>query len=264
MSSDTSIERHDTSPRIADTQGPGRTGHARTPLYIVCSLRRSVGKTLLSRMVVEFLLINDRPVAAFDLGEEEPQLTDYLPECTTLAKIGDTQEQMAFFDRLLADSGATKVIDLSPGVFGDFFVVVQKIGFFEEARRNGIEPIMLFLVDPHPKTAKAYAILQRWFTGGSLLPIRNPFASGRAPFGENFRNRTGIPVAAEIPILSPALQRVVDQYSFSFTEFWRATPGMLPERLDDELRAWMKRVFLQISEIELCVMRREIIPALAP
>jgi hypothetical protein len=39
---------------------------------------------------------------------------------------------------------------------------------------------------------------------------------------------------------------------------------MLPERLDDELRAWMKRVFLQIREIELCVMRREVISTLAP
>jgi len=262
MSTDTSIERHGTSPRTADAQGPGRTGHARTPLYIVCSPRRSVGKTLLSRMVAEFLLINDRPVAAFDLGEEEPQLVDYLPACTTLEEIGDTQGQMAFFDRLLADSGATKVIDLSHEAFGDFFVLVQQIGFFEEARRNGIEAIMLFLIDPNPKTAKAYGILQRWFTGGSLLPIRNPFVSRHV--GENFHNKTGIPVAAEIPVLSPALQRVVDQCSFSFTEFWRATPGMLPERLDDELRAWMKRVFLQIREIELCVTRREIISGLAP
>jgi hypothetical protein len=215
-------------------------------------------------MVTEFHLIDDRPVTAFDLGEGEGQLADYLPECTTVAEIGDTEGQMAFFDRLLTDREATKVIDLCHGAFGDFFVVVQKIGFFEEARRNGIEPIMLFMIDFHPKTVKAYAILHRWFTGGSLLPIRNPFISKRGPFSENFRSDGCIPVTVEIPVLAPALQRVVDRSSFSFTEFWRATPLMLPERLDDELRAWMKRVFLQIREIELCVTRREIVSALAP
>jgi hypothetical protein len=263
MSTDMSFGRDETSLRMADTQPSGRTNHGRTPLYIVCSPRRSVGKTLLARMVTEFHLIDDRPVAAFDLGEEEPQLADFLPGCTTLGDISDIEGQMAFFDGLLADRGTTKVIDLGHRAFTDFFIVIQKIGFLEEARRNGIEPIVLFLIDLAPKTAKAYAILQRWFDDASLLPIRNPFVSSRVPICADFRNNSAIAMAVEIPVLASPLKPVVDRCSFSFAEFWRATPVTLPERLDDQLRAWMKRVFLQIREIELCVMRREIVSALA-
>jgi hypothetical protein len=232
------------------------------PLYVVCSPRRGVGKTLLCRALAEFHLIDDRPVAAFDLAEDEPQLVDYLPGCTTLVNISDTQGQMAFFDRLVADQEATKVVDLGHRTFKDFFVVTQQIGVFEEARRNGIEPVILFLIDLDPKTAKAYAILQRWFRDASLLPVRNPFVSRRVPFGEDFANTSAIPVAAEIPVLAAGLRGLVDQRGFSFAEFWRTTPVRLPERLDDELRAWMKRVFLQIREIELCVMCGEILSAL--
>jgi hypothetical protein len=264
MSSDMSFGRDGTALHIVDTPQSGRTDRPRTPLYIVCSPRRSVGKTLLSRVVTEFHVIDDRPVAAFDLGEEEPQLADFLPECTKLADISDTRGQMAFFDGLLVNGGTTKVIDLSHRAFTDFFIVVQKIGFFEEARRNGIEPIVLFMVDLAPKTAKAYAILQRWFADASLVPVRNPFVSSRVPFCGDFRNNSAIQVAVEIPVLAAPLKPVVGRSSFSFAEFWRATPVMLPERLDDELRAWMKRVFLQIREIELCVMCRGIVSALAP
>ena len=62
-----------------------------TPLYVVCSPCRGVGKTLVSRLLAEFYVFNDRPVVAFDLADEGPQLTDYLPGITTVADIADTR-----------------------------------------------------------------------------------------------------------------------------------------------------------------------------
>ena len=55
---------------------------------------------------------------------------------------------MALFDRLLADNASTKVIDLGYGPFDHFFSVMREIGFVQEARRRGIEPIVLFVTDP--------------------------------------------------------------------------------------------------------------------
>ena len=55
-----------------------------TPLYIVCSPFRGVGKTLIARLLAEFHQIEDRPVAAFDLADEGPQLADYLPRLATV------------------------------------------------------------------------------------------------------------------------------------------------------------------------------------
>jgi hypothetical protein len=63
-----------------------------TPLYVVCSPCRRVGKTLVSRLLTEFYVVNDRPVAAFDLADEGPQLADYLPGITTIADINVSSE----------------------------------------------------------------------------------------------------------------------------------------------------------------------------
>jgi hypothetical protein len=73
-----------------------------TPLYVVCSTRRRGGKTLVSRLLTEFYVLGHRPVAAFDLCDEGPQLADYLPKFTTIADINDIRGQMAFFERLIA------------------------------------------------------------------------------------------------------------------------------------------------------------------
>src|SRR6516164_10531452 len=155
-----------------------------TPLYIVCSPCRGVGKTLVSRLLAEFYVVNDRPVAAFDLADEGPQLTDYLPGITTVADIADTRGQMTFFDRLIPNDVGAKIIDLSHRVFKNFFTVVQDIRFFEEARHRSIEPLILFIVEQDPKSAKAYAMLRHQLSEASLLPVRNQINAVAMPYGE--------------------------------------------------------------------------------
>jgi hypothetical protein len=238
------------------------SGRRTTPLYVVCSPQRSVGKTLLARLLAEFYLIDGRPVTAFDLADEGPQLADYLPHCTTIADISDARGQMALFDEIIADRQATKIIDLSHRTFKDFFTIAEKIGFFEEAHRHAIEPLILFMIDPGPKSARAYTILRRWFAEASLLPVRNQLVAKGIPYCAAFPNESAVSVSLEMPVLGASLKTLVDQQSFSFAQFWRTTPVSLPVRLDDELRAWIKRIFLQFREIELWLMCEEIMSSL--
>jgi hypothetical protein len=248
----------------ASASSPARDGAIQrtTALYIVCSPQRGVGKTLLARLLAEFYLIDGRPLAAFDLADEGPQLADYLPGSTTLADIGDAPGQMALFDSIIADRRATKIIDLSHRTFRDFFTIADKIGFFEEARRQGIEPLILFMIDPNPKSAKAYTILRRWCAAASLLPVRNQLVAKGIPYCAAFPNESTVSVSLEIPLLGASLKPLVEQQSFSFARFWRTTPVSLPVKLDDELRAWIKRIFLQFREIELWLMCEDILSAL--
>jgi hypothetical protein len=220
-----------------------------TPLYVVCSPCRRVGKTLVSRLLAEFYVVNDRPVAAFDLADEGPQLADYLPGITTIADIGDTRGQMAFFDRLIADDVGARIIDLSHRVFKNFFTIVQDIRFFEEARNRSIEPLILFVVEQDPKSAKAYAMLRHQLSEASLLPVRNQInavAIGRAP-----QNANVPPASLDIPLLGLPLRALIDRQSFSFSLLSRASPADLQVSLKNELSRWVERIFFQFRHLEL-------------
>jgi hypothetical protein len=217
----------------------GRT----TPLYIVCSPCRCVGKTLVSRLLTEFYVVNDRPAAAFDLADEGPQLADYLPDLTTIADIGDTEGQMALFDRLLADKEGAKIIDLSHRAFENFFTVAQAIRFFQEASHRLIEPLILFIVDLDPQSAKAYAMLRHQFPEASLLPVRNQIETSAMLYGDARAKANMVPASLDIPLLGFSLRALIDRQSFSFSEFWRAPAADLPAPLDDELGDWVERIF---------------------
>jgi hypothetical protein len=175
----------------------------------------------------------------------------YLPRFTTISDIGDIFGQMAFFERLIADSDRiANVIDLSHRTFKSFFTAVEKIGFFEEARRRAIEPLILFIIDQDPASPDAYASLYR-LTEASLLPVCNRTDPSAISDYDTPPNASAPPTSLEIPLLGFSLRALIDRQAFSFCEFARATPADLPDALDDELRDWVENIFFQFRKLEL-------------
>src|SRR5262249_58533125 len=115
-------------------------------------------------------------------------------------------------------------------MFRDFFVIANKIGILEEASRRGIEPIILFLIDPDEKSAGAYSILQRWFAEISLLPVRNQIVSNGIPYWGSFPNESPLHLALPVPQLSASGEGLIRQTSFSFARFQRTQCVRLPVR----------------------------------
>src|SRR5260370_1131881 len=100
-----------------------------TPVYIICSPRPLVGKTLIARLLSEFLLLKNGEVAAFDINLKEPSLLEYLPRITETAEVDDTFGKMTLMDRLIVNDGIAKVIDLGFHTFDDIFQISAENGF---------------------------------------------------------------------------------------------------------------------------------------
>src|SRR5215218_10523109 len=131
-----------------------------TPLYIICSPRPQVGKTLLARLLSEFLLLKNGNVVAFDVNLKEPSLLEYLPRITETADVIDTFGKMQLMDRLIVNDGVAKVIDLGFHAFDEFFKMTNEIGFLKEATRRSVAPIILFVADTDRVSARSYPVLQ--------------------------------------------------------------------------------------------------------
>src|ERR1700739_148188 len=113
-----------------------------TPVYIICSPRPLVGKTLIARLLSEFLLLKNGTVTAFDINLKEPSLLEYLPEIPETAEVATTSGRMQLMDRLIINDGVAKVIDLGFHAFDEFFEMTEEIGFLKEAGRPGALPVV--------------------------------------------------------------------------------------------------------------------------
>src|SRR3954449_192738 len=156
-----------------------KSGHddpmRRTPVYIICSPRPLVGKTLIARLLCEFLILQRGSLIAFDINPKEPSLLDYLPGFTETAEVDDTLGKMQLMDRLILNDGIAKVIDLGFHAFDEFFKMCDEIGFMKEAARRGIAPVVLFVADTDRASARGYDMLWQQIFPNALLTIDNEF-----------------------------------------------------------------------------------------
>jgi hypothetical protein len=217
-----------------------------TAVYIICSPRPRVGKTLLARLLTEYLRASHREVIAFDLSSGEPSLLDYLPKVTETAQVRDTFGQMQLMDRLIVDDDVPKVLDLDASAFETFFQMFEEIGFLKEAVNQGVAPIVLFVLDQDSASSRAYAMLERNLPPRALIPVSNEqVLYGEVPPWVH-RQRM-----LEIKALPEFLNGYISKATFSFAAFARNRTNV-----SSELYGWIREIFLHFREIELSVMLR--------
>jgi len=64
------------------------------PVYIVTSPNQKVGKTLIARLLIEFLQASGRTVEGYDLQSRKPAFAERFPHLVESVDIGDTRGQM--------------------------------------------------------------------------------------------------------------------------------------------------------------------------
>jgi len=215
-----------------------------TPVYIICSPRPLVGKTLIARLLSEFLLLKNGTVAAFDISLKEPSLLEYLPKITETAEVDDTIGKMALMDRLIINDGVAKVIDLGFHAFDEFFKMSGEIGFVKEAARRGVAPIVLFVADTDRISARGYPMLQRQIPATALVTIDNEYVV-RGELPPAFARGKVVHIAA-LPVF---LKTYIDRLAFSFTEYLRNEKDS-----STELHQWIRKNYFSFREIELSLI----------
>ena len=213
----------------------------RTPVYIICSPRPLVGKTLIARLLSEFLLLKNGTVAAFDINLKEPALLDYLPGITETAEVDDTFGKMALMDRLIVNDALAKVIDLGFHAFDEFFKMSEEIGFMKEAARRGVAPVILFVADTDRASARGYAMLQQQIPPKALVTVDNEFVV-RGELPATMADGRILRIAA-LPVF---LKTYIDRLTFSFTDYLRHEKDS-----STELHHWIRNNYLNFRELEL-------------
>jgi hypothetical protein len=214
---------------------------AYTPVYIICSPRPQVGKTLLARLLGEFLLLKNGRVTAFDINLKEPSLLDYLPSITETADVTGTYGKMQLMDRIILDDGLSKVIDLGFHAFDEFFKMTEEIGFLKEAVRRNVAPIIVFVADIDRTSARAYEMLTLQIPPSNLIVVDNEYVvRGELPDAMSHGR------VLRVTALPTFLKTYIDRLNFSFT-------GYLRQEKDSstELHQWIRRNYFMFRELEL-------------
>src|SRR5258708_26923829 len=110
---------HTTHPNvpIAQCLGASRSISMAKPVVIVVGADKGgVGKTTVSRTLLDYFDANNIPTRAFDTESPRGTLKRFHPELTEIVDLTTTSDQMKIFDTLNAAAPSVTVIDVRAGL----------------------------------------------------------------------------------------------------------------------------------------------------
>lgn len=223
----------------------------RPAVFIVCAPNPRAGVTTTARLLAEWRLYNRDPVTVFDTDPDFAPHTRFFRDHARTADLATVDGQMALFDGLLADDGATCIADIWCRSYRRFVDLAREIGFFAEAERCGAEVYLVFAAD-----AREAALTEAWdlheqFPEARLLISVNEGVSG---LRDNALGRlASFPTTQgfRFPALDPVAASVLDSHHGRLGRFIDSPPDELSIVVRARMRDWVTRAFVQFRAFDV-------------
>lgn len=222
-------------------------------IHIVGSGESRNGKTLLARLMADFVLLADGDPVLFDADAPHGRLADWYPGRAEIIDLKTTAGQIALFDRMLEAPGRDYIVDLPARDLMRFFTVVQQTGFVEEAQVRGLGSDLLFLLDRPDVTLEALRTIRASLDGLRIVPVFNEAAriNARLEGGETAAGVLAEMAELRLPRLDRDVMRIIEQRSFSFRRFLEAGEPEMRALPRTALRGFLRTVFGQLYDLGL-------------
>ena len=109
---------------------------AKPVVIVVGADKGGVGKTTISRTLLDYFSANNVPTRAFDTESPRGTLKRFHPDITEIVDMTTTSDQMKIFDTL-SDTKVT-LIDVRAGLLSTTLAALRDIGFLESVKRGQI------------------------------------------------------------------------------------------------------------------------------
>jgi hypothetical protein len=190
-------------------------------VYIVASDQHRNGKTLLARLLVDYLMLDGRDPFVVDTDAPDGPLRMFFPGRTALADFAAITGQMKAFDTILGAPGRDYVVDLPARHTETFFAAERDLGFFDECKKQGFRVFLFFVVDQSFVSLKAAQALQHYRGVDLFVPVRNMLVRSTWPADEG---------ALTVPYMAAPLSSAIGNRRFSFRAFVQGdTQGLSPD-----------------------------------
>ena len=124
---------------------------AKPAVIVVGADKGGVGKTTVSRTILDYFSANNVPTRAFDTESPRGTLRRFHPDITEIVDMTSTADQMKIFDTLNTAKASVTVIDVRAGLMSSALASLRDIGFSTRRRRGRLpSQYSTFLVPPSP------------------------------------------------------------------------------------------------------------------
>jgi hypothetical protein len=153
-------------------------------VFVIASDENRNGKTMLARLITDYLLLDGRDPFVLDTDTPEGPLRQYFPGRTALADFSQTQGEMRVFDTIMAAPGRDYVVDLPARHLESFVSLATEIDFVTEAKKQGFRLVLFFIVDRSRNSLRNARELAKTKGWDLFVSVRNEHVGSSWPKDE--------------------------------------------------------------------------------
>ena len=234
---------------------------AKPVVIVVGADKGGVGKTTVSRTLLDYFNANNIPTRAFDTESPRGTLKRFHPEITEIVDLTTTSDQMKIFDTLNAASPSVTVIDVRAGLMSPTLASLRDIGFLDAARSSQITFAVFHMLGPSIASLDEIAETANFMQGAKYFLVKNFvndthfFEWDKKTYDLYFR-KIGDATELSIPKLNEMAFEQVEVASVPFLKFV-ANKGVNDEAADYSfvlrgyVRHWLMNVWQEFDRIKL-------------
>jgi len=212
--------------------------------------------TLLTRVLVDYLILSHEQPLIFDTDSIEHRLSLYFPHLVTAIDLERIQGQMALFDTLVSALPEKRLVDVSHRGFRKFFDLLDQIEFLAEARQRAIEPIIFYIVGRDFESYEQGAMLRDRFDCPFVV-VENSFVGDsryEARLSGGYAALSQHPLRMHMAGLDPLLSDMIADPRLSLSAFMRQDVTTLPLAFlsregRSAIRTWIMKLFKEIHRV---------------
>ena len=234
---------------------------AKPVVIVVGADKGGVGKTTVSRTLLDYFNANNIPTRAFDTESPRGTLKRFHPEITEIVDLTTTSDQMKIFDTLNAASPSVTVIDVRAGLMSPTLASLRDIGFLDAAKSGQITFAVFHMLGPSIASLDEIAETANFMQGAKYFLVKNFvndthfFEWDKKTYDLYFR-KIGDATELSIPKLNEMAFEQVEVASVPFLKFV-ANKGVNDEAADYSfvlrgyVRHWLMNVWQEFDRIKL-------------
>src|ERR1700687_378390 len=216
---------------------------AKPAVVLIGADKGGVGKTTVSRTLLDYFLVHKIPTRVFDTEYPKCTLKRFHPEITEVVDITSVPAQMKIFDTIYSSGTQITLLDIRAGTLSSTLNTLRDIGFLEMARRNQIIFALFHILGPSiaslDEIAETSKILieAQYFLVKNFINNAGFFDWDQATYNSYFKN---LHHAGEITIqkLNEMACEQVELASVPFATF--AAKTLKPESSSFVLRGYVR------------------------
>jgi hypothetical protein len=234
---------------------------AKPVVIVVGADKGGVGKTTVSRTLLDYFNANNIPTRAFDTESPRGTLKRFHPEITEIVDLTTTSDQMKIFDTLNAASPSVTVIDARAGLMSPALASLRDIGFLDAAKSGQITFAVFHMLGPSIASLDEIAETANFMQGAKYFLVKNFvndthfFEWDKKTYNLYFRKLQDA-TELSIPKLNEMAFEQVEVASVPFLKFI-ANKGVNDEAADYSfvlrgyVRHWLMNVWQEFDRIKL-------------